>query len=106
MSVQAAEEKPMCNSKMNNVQYYTQDGVQGAVNYAGGMSGIFSTLVSLVVFIILFIIGYSSRGLDVLTITIGGFIVASIISIIWNYYIINQKPDGYTEDCVPNPNLN
>lgn len=96
----------MCNAKTNGVQYYTPDGLGDASNFIGGLSGISSVLASLVVFLIIFIAAYISRGFDVLTIILGVFVIFSLISLVWNYFSLKKKPDGYTEDCLPNPRLN
>ena len=98
--------KPICNAKSNGVQYYTTNPIGDASNFIGGMSGISSVLVSLVVFLVIFFTAYASRGFDALTIGLGVFIILSLISLIWNYFLMKKKPDGYTEDCESNPRFN
>lgn len=98
--------KPICNGRTNDIQYYTPDGLGDASNFIGGLSGISSVLASLIVFLVIFIAAYMSRGFDVLTIVLGVFVILSLISLVWNYYSMKQKPDGYTEDCEINPKLN
>lgn len=98
--------KPICNAKSNGVQYYTTNPLENASNFVGGMSGISSVLVSLFMFLVIFFAAYASRGFDALTIVLGIFIILSLISLIWNYFSLKQKPDGYTEDCESNPRFN
>jgi hypothetical protein len=93
--------KPMCNARSNDVQYYSPN----ALSQAGGALGVFFNSVSLVVFVLIFGLAYASRGFDVLTIVLLVLVISSVGALIYNYIKMTSKPEGYTEDCVQNPNF-